>query len=117
MSPPKQSGGPGHHPEAAATSKIPAATIKPDDRGQATASPQAAVAFGTRYIAAGDASLDWVVVRRCPLCGHAHRHLMFEKNSPSNIERAPSCARHRVYIVRITDVVPTSAERQQRGAA
>lgn len=35
----------------------------------------------------------------------------------STFERAPSCSRHRVYLVKITDVAPSAASRAQRGAA
>jgi hypothetical protein len=117
MSPPQpRNGGPGHHPEApAATQKISAPITKHDPQKDRTATTQVLVAFATRFLAAGDTTLDWVVVRKCPLCGHAHKHILFEIGA-STIERAPACARHRSYLVTVTDVVPSAAERRRSAA-
>lgn len=63
------------------------------------------VAFATLMLAAGGARRDWLVVRECPICGFPHRHVAFETN-PQAVERAPSCAPWRRYLVRVVDVVP-----------
>lgn len=115
MPPPNaRAAGPGTTPDTAATTHKIAAPTKAQHPDR-TATVQMLVAFATRYLAAGGASLDWAVVRRCPFCGSAHRHVIFEANA-STIERAPGCARHRVYTVQITDVVPSAADRGRRAA-
>lgn len=100
---------PGSAPKIAAATKL-------QDHTDPTAGVASAVVFGTRLLAAGDACYDRILVRRCCWCGHAHLHIAFEGRKAS-IERAPSCAKHRTYVVEIVDVVPTAAERMQRGAA
>ena len=74
------------------------------------------VAFATRMVAAGGARRDWLVVRQCPLCGYPHRHVAFEADPQTVVERAPSCAPWRRYVVRIVDVVPPR-RRARRAAA
>lgn len=71
------------------------------------------VVFAVLYLATGSAIYDWLVVRTCPFCGHAHRHLRLEQNAQT-IERSPSCAAHRSYLVKVSDVVP--ARRTGRAA-
>lgn len=114
--PPNEGGGPGTHPEAVATThKIAAPTKAQDPSNPTAATAQMPVAFATRYLAAGEATLDWAVVRHCPLCGFSHRHVIFETGA-AEIERAPGCARHRVYTVQIVDIVPTAPERRRAAA-
>jgi hypothetical protein len=113
VSPPEaRNGGP---PQAPAAQKITAAA-KPQDRSKGTATEEGLTAYAVKFLAAGDARFDWAVVRRCPICGFGHRHVIFE-GDVSVIERAPSCARHRSYYVMIVDVVPSAADRRHRGAA
>ena len=108
MSPPDGTG-PGHHPGTGATNLK---ATKPET--QRTADDRQIVAFATLFLAAGSAHFDWLVVRNCPLCGFAHRHTRFERDAQT-VERAPGCAPHRRYLVRVADVVPV--RRQGRTAA
>ncbi|WP_232667898.1 hypothetical protein [Pseudonocardia sp. TRM90224] len=68
------------------------------------------VVAATLFLATGNAAFDWMVVRKCPFCGHAHRHVVFERGA-TTIERAPSCARHRLYTVTASSVVPSDSRR------
>lgn len=97
----------------ASTSAISASTKKLDRR-KGSATTTSVVAFGTRYIAAGESLYDWVVVRRCPLCGFGHKHLLLgEHRTITSFERSPACAKHRKYTVTVTDVVPSPNARRQ----
>lgn len=106
MSPPTKRSARGANPGAAKTDTA----AKQPSRLQ-----DSAEVFGTRLLAAGDAHFDRVLVRRCCWCGRAHIHIAFEGPRPT-IERSPSCAKHRTYVVTITDVVPAVPE-PARGAA
>jgi hypothetical protein len=97
----------------ATANKIPASQQVPSQRVQTSASSALPIVFATLMLAAGGASYDWLVVKTCPFCGFAHRHTRFERTAQA-IERSPSCAPHRAYQVRISDVVP--ARRQGRAA-
>lgn len=77
-------------------------------RGQRSAPTALVVAYAVLLLAAPGLRHDWLVVWRCPWCGSAHRHLLFDSTT-RNVERSPSCARHRTYRVEITSVVPASA--------
>lgn len=92
--------------------KISTAT-EPQDRDERTAELGGPVAFGTKFLAAGAATFDWVVVRRCPICGFAHLHRLLGERDAQIIERAPSCAPWRTYQVRISDVVPVPGSRRE----
>lgn len=116
MNPPQRAEGPSRSPAQALTTTLTTTAAKPQDQDDRTATVQMLTAFAVKYLATGDAAYDWLIVRKCPLCGHAHRHILFEGDA-TVIERAPSCARHRAYIVTVTDVVPSAVERQHRGAA
>lgn len=113
MRPPQtRNGGPPAGP-AVIPRSIPTTITKPDPANR-TASEEVLTAYAVKYLAVGDAMYDWVVVRKCPVCGHAHRHVLFETGA-TVIERSPACRKHLVYRVQITDVVPSAAAR--RGAA
>lgn len=114
MSPPDmRNGGSARQPNTPATAKIRATITKPEHTNR-SASEEVLTAYAVKYLAVDDARFDWAVVRSCPICGHAHRHVLFEAGA-SVIERAPACRKHLVYRVVITDVVPTRSRR--RGAA
>lgn len=115
MSPPRKRGGPGgHHPTETATEKIATGTHQQADRPDRSA-PTALVAPATLYRRSGRAQHDWLVAR-CPLgTGHVHRHVLYEANA-TVIERSPSCAPHRKYMVRVTRVVPAAPSLPERGA-
>lgn len=70
--------------------------------------PAVLVGYAIRYRRVRNQLHDWANVKCCPLCGHAHRHVIFEENTRT-IERAPACAPHRRYVVEIVDVVPAEA--------
>ena len=112
---PKTNGGPGVT-SSRPTTNTATATARPQVPSQRTATVQEVTVLGTLLLAAGDATHDWIMVRRCSLCGFAHRHLVFEANA-SVITRSPSCARHRTYRVIISDVVPSVSDRRSRGEA
>lgn len=106
----KSSGGAGH-PDTPATTIHTAAARPPQDRPQRSAELGLPIVFGTRFLAAGAAAYDWVVVRSCCYCGFAHRHTWFERSAEA-IERAPSCRPHASYQVRVSDVVPAAGVRR-----
>lgn len=92
-----------------------ATQIAPQEQPDRSALTGTVEVFGTRLLAAGGAHFDRILVRRCCWCGRAHLHIAFEGPLP-RVERSPSCAKHRTYVVTITDVVP-AAQEPKRGAA
>lgn len=85
----------------------------PSSRSKRNHNGELPVVFAVLYRAAGTATYDWLLVRCCPFCQHAHRHVRFERDAET-IERSPSCAPHRSYRVKVSDIVP--ARRTRRAA-
>lgn len=81
------------------------AAITLQGRRRERTAPVALVGYATRYRQGRGQQHDWAVVRSCPLCRRAHRHVIFEE-SARTIERSPGCAPHRRYVLEFTAVVP-----------
>lgn len=106
MSPPTRGGGPGHHPEAAATSETTPATIKPDDRDQGSAAVRVPARF---YGPSARRSLGVLLVNACPFCPSGGPHLHRGAGGP----RRAGCGRGEYIVV----PVPAVQQRRTRGAA